>query len=316
LHYAGSDTNNNTIDWSSSDMGQTNAPPYCPDGYILSGSTCNLSDSRQSIFDNSQDFWRSSSSPAIAAYGGDKVGTITGVSGTKTNSGDSLTFTGTAACSGCSSSSDTFQGLVGGGTSVTQQTQRTDASGASYVQSTTVSVAPDGTIAGTATQNVTGSLGTVAAADGSLPIIPAAAGAIPATPTMAQQNTPPLVMPTDYNREATQTSIKANTDSLVTAATVSSSSALPPDTESADIANLIGVGNMPSFDRSGLSGTIALPASDDNSCQPMALTFMGRPWPWDICPMVNYLHPLVNYLFVFLFGLLCFRTAFNKEELS
>ena len=124
-------------------------------------------------------------------------------------------------------------------------------------------------------------------------------------PTVA--SAPPIQMPTDYNREATQQAIEA--DLAVTASTSI------PDSEVTDIQILTGdSGLIPKFDRTGLTGSVNLPSSD-GTCTPLVLDFQGLSWKWDYCALVTYLHPLIDFFFTALFGVLCFQTLFKRKEI-
>jgi hypothetical protein len=123
----------------------------------------------------------------------------------------------------------------------------------------------------------------------------------------AQLAVPPLQIPTDYNREATQQSI-AQSLSITPSATL-------PDTEAIDIQNLTGDSSIiPKFSRTGLTGSINLPSSD-GTCVPLVLSFHGITWNWDYCSLVNFLHPLIDFFFTALFGILCFQTIFKRKEI-
>lgn len=122
-----------------------------------------------------------------------------------------------------------------------------------------------------------------------------------------------IKFPTDYNREATQAKIDASLASINKALDIVATPA-PADTTDKDILDLTGdSGNIPKFDGSQLNGVIPLPSSD-GVCQPINLTFMGRPWVWDICPISNFLHPFIDFLFTMLFGILAFRTIFASDS--
>ena len=118
----------------------------------------------------------------------------------------------------------------------------------------------------------------------------------------------PVNIPTDYNREATQAKI-------MDALGVTPSASLPSN-ELADITALTGdSGGIPVMNRGALSGAVTLPSST-NSCVPLDMVIHGIHFNVDPCPMINYLHPLVNYLFIFLFGILNLRTALKNDELA
>jgi len=121
-----------------------------------------------------------------------------------------------------------------------------------------------------------------------------------------QPASPAIDFPTDYSREATtqQISDKLN----VIESPISNS-------EQSDIDRLTGDWNLiPTFSRAGLNGSIAIPS--EGSCQPFSFTLAGQPFNLDPCPMINGLHPLSNYLFVMLFGILTLRTLFRNDELK
>ncbi len=128
------------------------------------------------------------------------------------------------------------------------------------------------------------------------------------SPTTSTGGTPAPQIPTDYNREVTQQKIQASLDTTGLQDTTS---------EASDIATLTGdSGALPIFDRSGLKGSVSLPASTGGSCTPLVLAFHGIAWNWDYCSLQTYLHPLINYMFIFMFAILAFRTAFSKGEIK
>jgi hypothetical protein len=119
---------------------------------------------------------------------------------------------------------------------------------------------------------------------------------------------PAITFPTDYNREATQNKI-ADALGVTPSGSIS-------DTEAQDITTLTGdSGGIPTFDKGGLSGNVSLPAAS-GSCKALGLKLGGVSFDADPCPLIAYVHPLINYLFVILFGILCLRTAFKNDELG
>lgn len=148
-------------------------------------------------------------------------------------------------------------------------------------------------------------VGTPSVLPSSQPVVPFAPGSSTST-SISTSST--LTLPTDYNREVTQSKIA---DALA----VSPSAALA-DTETADMNALTGDSGtiIPHIDRTQLSGTVNFPSS--GSCTPLNFKVAGVTYNADPCPMVNYLHPLVNYLFVFLFGILNLRLAFKNDEVA
>lgn len=219
------------------------ANPTCPAGYQQNGTICVLIDARVAIDDDREDFTRAAGSTTYAPISGDLKGTLSGIQGTTSASGDSLSFVGSGA--GGKPSSVTVQALAGGGTLLTQTTQATDASGASYLSQSIIIIAADGSISGTASNNLSGYLDTgTTAANGGATVVSSPVGTLPAVPV---PTTAPLFLPTDYNREATQAQIR---DAVIGAG-------MPSDIAGQDIATLsnaqtardavvVDIGEMPS----------------------------------------------------------------------
>jgi len=178
----------------------------CPSGYVVSGSTCALSDARLAINDQQQDFKRIG--VVYQPYAGDLKGSIQGVQGTTSTSGDSISFVG--AGPGGTPSTFTIVANEGGSTTIKQTTQAADSSGASYLKTASVTVMADGTVSGYSVNNVSGSLDIgVAATDGGAQVVSAPSTALPANPTSGStSSSPPITLPDDYNRETTQGQIR------------------------------------------------------------------------------------------------------------
>lgn len=167
----------------------------CPSGYTLVAGTCNLSNSNAVIPDGRQDFTRNGA--VYSPVTGDLVGSFSAVQGTTSTSGDSISFVGTNAGN---VSTLTSNAQPGGGTTITQSTQLTDASGATYIRIGTIVLGSDGSIVSSSTVNVMGSLDTGAAAsNGGAVVVSAPAGTIAASPVTPAASDP-IVFPTDYAR--------------------------------------------------------------------------------------------------------------------
>lgn len=125
------------------------------------------------------------------------------------------------------------------------------------------------------------------------------------TSSSAPSVVPAINIPNDYNRESTQAKIA---DSLAV-----TPSTIPLGSESSDISALTGdFGGIPVMNRGALAGTVSLPSS--GACVPIDMMISGVHFAADPCPIINYLHPLVNYLFIFLFGILNLRAALKNDE--
>lgn len=161
------------------------SPATCPAGYTLSGSSCVLSDARVASPDKACDYSRSGTT--LSQY-----------------AGDSVDCSGSALHPAVSASAMTLGGVDGGnnpvlisitpsssGGSVVQVQRQTTVNGQTQVQTTTITVAPDGTVAGTQT----------AAQVGTITLDPSTQTGTATTTGPAPAPAPQLQFPTDYARQ-------------------------------------------------------------------------------------------------------------------
>lgn len=162
---------------------RTNIPDSCPSGSTLVSGACVVNNPYAFAVDNRRDYTRSGQ--VYSPISGDLVGTITGIQGTTSTSNDSLSFVGSNNAN--EPTSITSVANVGGGTTITQTTQKTDSGGSSYLKVSSLTTDSGGMIVSRSSANFSGSLNTgasnsaggaatVAAPSGSLSAAPGAGG--------------------------------------------------------------------------------------------------------------------------------------------
>lgn len=280
----------------------------CPAGYGVSGSTCALSNPRAAVDDDRQDFGRNGAAYTPAA--GDLAGTIQGIQGTTSSSGDSLSFVGT---SGGQPSSLTVVAQVGGGTLITQTTQAADLSGATYLKQSAITLDSSGAIVATSTANLTGSINTATAgANGGAEIISAPSGAI--TPNPAA----PAPFPSDYARtgeaasaaQGVKDELAGTADTraaVVTGGAITGAATLVTQygqqaQDVTDRANGFGLPSLPSW---------VFPEVAPIACVPPAFTWGGHTITYDICPHVPAIKAIMAWVLYMLTAALCFAMVMS-----
>lgn len=185
--YTSWDTGHYVQNLTSSEISSQWHSASCPSGSILTGSapnqTCVVDNPHMLADDNRRDYTRSGQ--VYSPISGDLVGTITGIQGTTSTSNDSLSFVGSNNAN--EPTSITSVANVGGGTTITQTTQKTDSGGSSYLKVSSLTTDSGGMIVSRSSANFSGSLNTgaansaggaatVAAPSGSLSPAPGAGG--------------------------------------------------------------------------------------------------------------------------------------------
>lgn len=262
----------------------------CSSGYSVSGSTCVLSDARSASPDNKCDFSRSGS--ALAQLTDPDCPSAT-ANPAKIQPDGSIVGGGVV---GGQPQRFSVQPLPNGGSHIETATQK-------QVGSTTVvdliafDVSPTGEVVAASSGT---SVGSVSLA-GDVPTVSVGAAVPPASGA--------ATFPSDYARTG---EAQTAATPIVNALTVTPS--LPiPDSEDADIAQLIQPPNMGNYDANQISGTIPLPFSTDD-CTPMVLDMFGRTVSMDLCAYHAAWHPFVNYGTAFMGALMTLRVLFGREE--
>ena len=177
----------------------------CPSGWSVSGGNCSLSNARLAVPDGKQDYTRSGT--AYAPISGDDQGAVRGVVTTGASTDDTVSVSGMSASGQPRIVS--VQATADGGATVVQVTQKTDGSGATYLEKRTYTVAGSGTVTGATQDNAAGSLTQNAAGTG---YVQAGAGTA-YTPAAVGSGSGQGSGATDYARQgeaaAAATSIKA-----------------------------------------------------------------------------------------------------------
>lgn len=281
-------------------------PASCPAGYVVSGSSCVLSNPNAAVQDERQDFTRSG--VVFAPVADDLAGTMAANQGTVNTNADAVSVVGE---SGGKRSSITIVADVGGGTTVKQATQQTDSTGASYVKVTGLSIGADGVLRGESTYNYSGELAPDVGTSGGYDVLSAPAGAIPASP-VSPGGTSAIDLPTDYNRETTQQQLRdaviaGSANATVGAGVVSDAAALAAAYQDQATAvderlNGFGLPSLPGF---------LFPQFSSPECLPIGWTFQGHEVSFDICPHVPTIKSIAAWILNLLAAALCFQMLMN-----
>jgi len=285
-------------------------PAHCPSGFVQSGSACILSDSRAAAQDARGDYTRQGGALVPpAATDADVADPASPTNAALKNTTPIAGGTGQRVIGKDNSGNPLVVDIVpraDGGTTVTQSVPIVDANGNSGVRQNVLGIGSSGVIDSASQTTTNGSITFPTDAAGQL----TPAGVVVAAGTAAvATGAAGTTIPSDYARTGEAATAAAT---IATALSVSTSPIDSP--EGTDISNFVGdSGQIPTFDKTGLEGNIVLPSSND-TCNPLHIAWRGIDWVWDICPMVNFLHPLVNYMFIFLFGILTLRTLLKNDE--
>lgn len=120
----------------------------CPSGYTLSGSTCNLTNTRQAVPDDSEDYARSGTT--YSKYSGDQTGPQypAGVGKQETTSATNDTVSVTGKDSNGNNTKVSVIANANGGSTIQVDTQKTDANGTSYIDRKTINLDSSGNVTG------------------------------------------------------------------------------------------------------------------------------------------------------------------------
>jgi len=184
--------------WLSSSLSVT-AVGGCPSGYTYSAGACNLTNAR--LTDAVADYSRSGT--GFSVYSGDTCATCDWLSAqTITNTNDTLRISGMTSPTGVDVISRpmviSVQNTADGGSVLTTQVQRTDGSGATYTQTTTMTVSPASVVTAATVTNTAQALTSNAAGNSwTVGSAPTSSYAPAATAAAAQT----ITFPNDYARQ-------------------------------------------------------------------------------------------------------------------
>lgn len=267
----------------------------CPAGYSGSNS-CNLTDPRPVVDDKKKDVKRAGT--AYSPYAGDKGGSLTPVYSTTTNPNDTVTVSGvagSASSGGGGAFSLSAQAMSNGGTVITAQAQKIDASGQTYVEKRVITVDASGTVTGVQSGSQGGSMNYNATtqkydvttnsvtlnipASGSGSTAGTGAGTGSTTVVNTTTPAPSITFPSDYAKQgeaasAAQT-VKAAVDSLTQK---TPPPAIPASKNSSDFSNNFETPLTQTFQGLGLAGWRVPAHASTCPVYPIKVSFSGKEW--------------------------------------
>jgi hypothetical protein len=265
----------------------------CPQGYSGSSGSCSMTDPRGAIPDQKRDIQRSG--PTYSPYPTDKdaPGKITPIYSTRANPNDTVTMSGVDGSGGAFSIS--AQAMSNGGTVITAQAQKTDASGQTYVQTKMITVDATGTVTGVqsgsqggsmtynsttqkydvTTNNVT--LNIPASASGSGTAAGTGTGSTTVVNTTTQA--PAITFPSDYAKQGEAASAAQTVKTAVDSLTQKTPPpAIPTSKNSSDFSNNFETPLTQTFQGLGLSGWRVPAHASTCPVYPIKVSFAGKEW--------------------------------------